>query len=275
MTDEREWLAMSATSFKRTVSVFALLSAVALAGCETTDADNPAISERTAAAVELPDAPLGEDALSQATYWGARYEQDPTNGAMAVQFSTALRNLGSLDEAASLMRRTAMEHPQDPAVLGEYSKSLITLRRGNDALQPLAQAIARDPENWELYSLEGVAHDQVGNFDSATQSYEHALSVSPNNPNVLNNYGLSRAQAGDLDGAEAILRAAVGEPGATAQMRQNLALVLGLQGRFDEAERFARADLPPEAVENNVAYYRAMLTQSATWSDLEASGDSD
>lgn len=272
--DQKEWLAMLATSFKKTVSLLALASAIALAGCETTDTGSPSASaaptRATASANSLPDAPLAEDALSQATYWGARYEEDPQNAEMAIRFSTALRHLGSLDEAGSLMARTANEHPDDPRVMTEFARVLIAARRGREALQPLAQAITRDPDNWELYSLEGVAHDQAGSYYDATQSYEHALNKSPNNATVLNNYGLSRALDGDLEGAESLLRAAVAEPGATPQMRQNLALVLGLQGRFDEAERIARADLPPEAVQNNVEYYRAMLTQNDTWEDLEA-----
>lgn len=273
--DQKEWLAMLATSFKKTVSLLALAGAIALAGCETTDTDSPSASvasSRSQAATtanRLPDAPLGEDALSQATYWGARYEEDPQDADMAIRFSTALRHLGSLNEAGSLMARTANEHPNDPRVMTEYARVLIAARRGPEALQPLAQAISRDPDNWELYSLEGVAHDQVGSYDDATQSYEHALNKSPNNATVLNNYGLSRALDGDLDGAETMLRAAVAEPNATPQMRQNLALVLGLQGRFDEAERISRADLTPDAVENNVEYYRAMLTQNDTWEDLE------
>jgi Flp pilus assembly protein TadD len=261
---------MLSTTIKRSTSILALIGAVALAGCETTGDGAPVMS-RAEAVAALPDAPLGDDPLSQATYWGARYEAEPDNPAMAIEFSSALRDLGSHQEAASLMARTAQQHPNNAGVLGEYARVMVAMRRGEDALQPLARAIALEGYDWRLYLLEGIAHDQTGNYASATQSYEHALSLSPGNGKVMNNYGLSRAQDGDLDGAEAMLRAAIATPDATAQMRQNLALVLGLQGRFDEAERFARADLPPEAVENNVAYYRAMLTQPAAWSDLEDS----
>jgi len=262
---------MLARSLKKTLSIVALMAGLALAGCETTSADSETTTaQRSGALNGLPDAPLGEDALSQAAYWGARYDDAPENSELAVRFSTALRNMGSLDEAHALMVRTAVENPNDPEVLTEYSRVLIAERRGGDALQPLAQAIARDPDNWKLFSLEGVAYDQMGDYTSATQSYEQALNASPNNPNILNNYALSRALDGEPEGAEVLLRAAIAEPGATPQMRQNLALVLGIQGKFEEAERISRADLPADAVENNVAYYRAMLTQPATWNDLEA-----
>ena len=53
--------------------------------------------------------------------------------------------------------------------------------------------------------------------------------------------------------------------GATSQIRQNLALVLGLQGRFDECRAIYAAELPPDQVEANMAYIRAMLTQQNRW----------
>ncbi len=258
---------------RHTVSALALASALVLGGCETTGSGAPASA--SAAAHDLPSAPLAEDVLSQATYWGARYEQDPSDAELAVRFGAALRNLGSLDEATALMSRTVGEHPNDPDVMTEYAKVLLATRRGREALQPLARAIALRPNEWQLHSLEGVAFDQMGDYASATQSYERALQSSPANPNVMNNYALSRALAEDLEGAEALLRAAIAEPGATSRMRQNLALVLGLQGKFDEAERFSRADLSPPMVENNVAYYRAMLTQPAAWSEMNAEGEAE
>ena len=51
---------------------------------------------------------------------------------------------------------------------------------------------------------------------------------------------------------------AVALPGATVQIRQNLAYVLGIRGNLTEAERLVRADLPPEAANNNIAYLRAL-----------------
>ena len=65
------------------------------------------------------------------------------------------------------------------------------------------------------------------------------------------------ATHGDAARAEPLLRKAASQPGATAQERQNLALVLGLEGRFDEAEKLQRQDLPPDEVDNNLAYLRA------------------
>jgi len=41
--------------------------------------------------------------------------------------------------------------------------------------------------------------------------------------------------------------------------------VVGLQGRFDEARKLFAAELPPEQVEANMSYVRALLTQQNRW----------
>jgi Flp pilus assembly protein TadD len=46
------------------------------------------------------------------------------------------------------------------------------------------------------------------------------------------------------------------------RIRQNLALVVGLQGRTAEAEEIARADLPAEQAEANVASLKDMLNRN-------------
>ena len=69
----------------------------------------------------------------------------------------------------------------------------------------------------------------------------------------------------DLTAAERELRRAAKMRGATSQIRQNLALVVGLQGRFDECRQLFTAELPPDQVEANMAYIRALLTQQNRW----------
>jgi Flp pilus assembly protein TadD len=66
-----------------------------------------------------------------------------------------------------------------------------------------------------------------------------------------------------------VLRKAVGDSRANASARQNLAVVLGLKGNFEEATRLARADLPADVADGNIAYLRDMLTQPALWKQME------
>ena len=79
----------------------------------------------------------------------------------------------------------------------------------------------------------------------------------------------SKPATGDLDMAEQTLRRAVANARADAYARQNLAIVLGLKGEFDEAERLARADLPANVADGNMAYLRSMLSQPALWKKME------
>ena len=76
----------------------------------------------------------------------------------------------------------------------------------------------------------------------------------------------------ELDKAESELRLAVKLPGAGTRVRQNLALIVGLQGRFDESRQLFAADLPPEQVEANMSYIRALLTQQNRWDLIKGAG---
>ena len=75
----------------------------------------------------------------------------------------------------------------------------------------------------------------------------------------------------DLGAAERHLRRAVQMRGANSQIRQNLALIVGLQGRFDESRAIYAAELPPQQVENNMNYVRALLTQQNRWDAIAKS----
>ena len=114
----------------------------------------------------------------------------------------------------------------------------------------------------------GVALEQAGRGAEARVTFEQARKMAPHEPTILTNLGLSYLMAGDAGAAEKLLREAAALPGATAQTRQNLAVALGVQGRFAEAERLARVDLPPEAVADNMAYLRALLSDGRRWGDL-------
>ena len=73
----------------------------------------------------------------------------------------------------------------------------------------------------------------------------------------------------ELPTAEQHLRRAIQMRGASTQTRQNLALVVGLQGRFDECRAIYAAELPPQQVEANMAYVRALLTQQNRWDMID------
>ncbi len=260
---------MNRVPFLCSVSVLAFLTACATPPSDGTDAENGQ-SEAPATAPHGTDGtePTSQDLVQTASYWGTLYDQNPGNMEAALNYAKNLRKLGSVDKAHSILVEAIARNPGSASMRAEYGKTLLILGRTNEAVTVLEQAAKLAPANWKIQSATGIALDQSGDHSGARLYYEAALASAPNNATVLNNYGLSRALGGDLTEAEIFLRRAVETGEATPQMRQNLALVIGLQGKFDEAEQMARADLPPEIAENNVAYLREMLTQPDPWRDL-------
>jgi Flp pilus assembly protein TadD len=91
-------------------------------------------------------------------------------------------------------------------VLGDYGKVLAAQGKSDDALAFLDRAIQMSPNDWTLYSAQGVAFDHEGKYLAAQASYGRALTLKPGEPAILNNDALSHMQAGDLTGAENLLR---------------------------------------------------------------------
>lgn len=265
----------------------ALAALLALSACATTQdhaADtgksSQASSEKTASnetppkdAAALREAAITStktgDYVSAAAYWGNLYERQEDDPDTAVNYSKALRQIGSIDQAGTVMQRAQALHGESAGVQAEYGKVLAASGRADQAVPVLNRAAALAPKDWTILSAAGVALDQTGRYAEAQEKYKAALKLDPGNPSVLTNLGLSYALQGDLDHAEQSLRQAVADHRATASARQNLAVVLGLKGNFDEASRLARSDLPAEVAENNIAYLREMLTQPALWKQME------
>lgn len=262
-------------------------SIIALSGCATTDSTSAPVAQTPKQAAEaqistpaLRDAAIEsaktQDYVAAAAYWGALYERMPDDAEATVQYSKALRQIGSLEQALIVMQRGQLKNSDNPSVLAEYGKVLTASGRPDQAAAMLNTAAGKLPKDWTIRSALGVALDQIGRYDDAKRHYNDALVLSPGNPSVLTNLGLSYALTGDLDMAERTLRMAVADARADAYARQNLAIVLGLKGNFDEAERLARADLPPNVADANMAYLRNMLSQPALWKRMkEIDGEPD
>ncbi len=168
----------------------------------------------------------------------------------------------------------------DPEARKEIEAARAQIARGQGfyAIEPARHAATLAPKDWRPQTLLGVAYEQAQRDDEAAAAHRQAIALAPNEAAPNANYAMHLAASGDLPGAEAVLRRATAMPGATIQIRQNLALVIGLQGRLAEAEKLARQDLPPESVDNNLAWLRAATGQGAgtlqprSWEALKAGG---
>lgn len=263
---------------RRWLATATLCSAMALAGCASTGstAGNQSATEAAQARIDDPalrnaavESSKTQDYVAAAAYWGTLYERDPDIADAAVNYSRALRQIGSVAQAITVMQRTHITNGENADVLAEYGKALAAGGRADQAAAVLSEAARLSPKDWSVHSALGVALDQMGRYDEARHHYEEALALSTDNPSVLTNMGLSYALSGDLDNAERTLRRAVADSRADAHARQNLAIVVGLKGNFDEAARLARADLPPNVADGNIAYLRDMLSQPALWQQMK------
>jgi Flp pilus assembly protein TadD len=218
------------------------------------------------------------DPLARAAFWGSEFENDNRDVEAGVALTQALRGLGRYDDAVSTIAKVVVVDPDNVEALLEQARAQIARGQGFYAIEPARHAAAVAPRDWRPQSLLGVAYEQAQRDDEADAAHRQAVALAPNEAAANANYAMHLAARGDLPGAEALLRRAVTMPASTIQIRQNLALVIGLQGRLGEAEKLARQDLPPESVENNLAWLRAATGQKSSaaqprsWDALKVGG---
>ncbi len=202
-------------------------------------------------------------------YWGEKYQSDPDDREVSLNYAAALRLNDRNDQAVAVLRKTMIKHRDDREVAAAYGKALASKGRFEEALRVIRSTNSDAQPDWRLLSAEGAILDQIGQNADARKHYNAALKIVPNEPTILNNLGLSYALTGDLDRAEVTLRQAAAQPGADSRVRQNLALILGLAGKFREAEQVARNELEPAQAEANIAYLRGMLSQRNSWKEIK------
>lgn len=210
------------------------------------------------------------DPLTRMAFWSTQVERDGRDIEAGVGLSQALRALGRYDEAADAAARVLIVAPDDYDALMESARANLARGQGFYAIEPGRKAAALQPRDWRPLSLLGVAYEQAKRDDEALAAHRQAVALAPAEAVPLANLAMHLASTGDLPGAEKLLRQASALPTATIQVRQNLALVVGLQGRLDEAERLARQDLPPESVDNNLAWLRAAVGQAGATRSYDA-----
>ncbi len=243
---------------------------VMLGACATTANDKSTIRNAIGVSTNAQNDGSGLDPVAAAAFWGTRYDRDPKDAEVAVEFASSLRKIGSRTEALKVISKTAEHNPDNPNVMFEFGKTLIEDSRAFEAVRHIEYAQKNLPDSWQILSAYGVALDQIGEHDAALEKYNRALAIEPNAVSVMNNKGLSYALAGKLDLAQNILMQASGRHRANSKVRQNLALVSALKGDIAQAERLARSDLPPQVANNNIAYFRSLLSQPAYWQDFAA-----
>lgn len=248
-------------------ALLALASATMLAGCNTSTSRFDSAGNINTAST----APASIEAIAEL---GRKWEANPSDVNKGLAYANALESAGQKDQQLKVYGKLYQLNPDNTKIAGLFGRKLLMAGRSTEALAPLERAAAASDADWRIHSALGSAYDQQGLYQKARSEYQKALTADPQNLSILNNMAMSYALEGNLKEAEAMLRQADALPRSKAEprIRQNLALVVGLQGRFDEATALAREDLPPEQVEENMAYLKKMLSQPNTWQQISAGG---
>lgn len=194
-----------------------------------------------------------------------QYKARPQDRDVVIHYAAALRAAGQSQQAAAALEQVMAVYPGDVDLAIAYAKALTSMGQFSQSIAVLDGAIRPDAPDWNALLVKGATLDQMGRNGEARALYAQAGTIAPGEAAIETNLGLSFAMTNELPTAERHLRRAVQMRGATTQTRQNLALVVGLQGRFDECRALYAAELPPEQVEANMAYVRALLTQQNRW----------
>jgi Flp pilus assembly protein TadD len=237
------------------IVLLAGVAALALSACA---------SNRASMADPIETGSIGSDATSLGQL-AARYKARPQDKIVIIYYAAALRAAGQPDQAVSVLEAGLSAHRNDLDLQVAYAKALTAAGRFDQALNVADAAIDPASPNWNALLVKGAILDQNGKNAEARTLYTQALTIAPNEASLETNMGLSFAMTNELDKAELHLRKALTMRGANSQTRQNLALVIGLQGRFDECRELFAKDLPPDQVEANMEYIRALLTQQNRW----------
>lgn len=249
----------------RAAILILLASATILTGCNKTTGQLGASSNLATASTT----PVSYEALADL---GEKWQASPTDVNKGLAYANGLEGLGQQREALEVYQKLAQAEPKNAKLTGLYGRKLMMAGQTEQAIPVLERAEQNGDTDWRVMSALGSAYDQKGLYAKAREQYAKALAADPQNLAVMNNLAMSYALEGKLKEAEAELRKADAMPRSKSEprIRQNLALVVGLQGRFDEASTLAQQDLPPDQVQENMAYLKKMLSQPNTWQQISS-----
>ena len=176
-----------------------VLAALPLAGCQMMSSD-PLLTGST-----------GTVSLKQTADAAKRWEADPSNAKLGLQYIDLLKSMGQTEKALSVLGEVSKRNPQNYGLMTIYGKELAAAGRGEEAIGVLRQVADSGKADWKVHSALGTAYDQQGQFTDARASYQAALTAKPGDASVLNNLGMSYALEGNLPEAEQTLRQAAAQ----------------------------------------------------------------
>ena len=107
---------------------------------------------------------------------------------------------GDIETARSMYMAILKQNPDHTDVLGMLAMIYLQERNPQEAIPLLQHALDVQP-NPSLYSRLGIAHQQLGEWVLAEDSWKKGLHLSPNNPEFMYQLGIARIAQGDREQA--------------------------------------------------------------------------
>ena len=133
---------------------------------------------------EIRDNIETQQILAQAAFWSHEYNLNPSDLEASIKFSATLRKMGNPSRAVEVTRTTRALYPRDPYLNAEHAAALIADQQTRPAMKILDMALKDAPAYGRLWSLKGVALDQMEKYAEARPFYNRALQITPNDPNI-------------------------------------------------------------------------------------------
>lgn len=153
---------------------------------------------------------------------------------------------GEWQKAATLLRITIKERPDDSAAHSRLGHALLVLGRHKESLPHLERTLELKPEHVVARTRLGIAHSALGDNDSAKRELDKVLSLAPDFGEALTLRATLHLDEGNLSSAEELFRMAEQSPqGITGNGYKRWGLALAQGSRVAEAvvafERFVAA----------------------------------
>lgn len=196
------------------------------------------------------------DLRAAAAMYNQALINDPTSTDIAVELSSLYRRMGQAEKALGVIKTAQKHAPDNPRVLEQLGYALIDLNETRAAVSIFDQLMAIKSNHAAAYNGKAVAFDRAGNHIAAKNMYRHALDLEPGTVRIENNLAMSMMLGGDAHEALAILKPLYEREPNNPTIRHNLAMAYGLTGNMDKALELNLIDLPPQAAQENIRYYK-------------------
>jgi tetratricopeptide (TPR) repeat protein len=148
------------------------------------------------ASLGFTDSLIGENDRETAREFQRSIALDPAYATAREWYSWYLFNHRDLQGALTQMEQARNLDPLSPIINFALANQLFFSRRYEEASEQWHQAISIDPNTEIGFYGAGLADEELGDFQLATQEFRHALALSPKDPDTMGAlaYVLARSQ---------------------------------------------------------------------------------